>query len=122
MREQNPEAERLGEAGGGPGVRKTEPVTVVVVDDEPLAREGLLMLLEQDSEVKVVGEAGSGDEALARAVTIDFDVFAVPVHQTRQPMRQIEAQETAHHDPVGMPLDDFLDSTFDGGKRVAEQR
>lgn len=67
MREpMNSEPERLsgGPPGGVPGVR-TEPVTVAVVDDEPLAREGLLMLLEQDPEVKVVGEAGSGDEALA---------------------------------------------------------
>src|SRR5262249_53209224 len=65
VREQNPEPERLGGAGGGPGVRRTEPVTVAVVDDEPLAREGLLMLLEQDPEVKVVGEAGSGAHAPA---------------------------------------------------------
>ena len=42
-----------------------EPVTVAVVDDEPLAREGLRMLLAEDPEVKVVGEAGSGDEAVA---------------------------------------------------------
>lgn len=67
MREpQNLDPERLGGGApsGVPGVR-TEPLTVAVVDDEPLAREGLLMLLEQDPEVKVVGEAGSGDEALA---------------------------------------------------------
>ena len=42
-----------------------EPVTVAVVDDEPLAREGLRMLLAEDPGVKVVGEAGSGDEAVA---------------------------------------------------------
>ena len=42
-----------------------EPVTVAVVDDEPLAREGLRMLLAEDPGMKVVGEAGSGDEALA---------------------------------------------------------
>jgi two-component system, LytTR family, response regulator len=42
-----------------------EPLTVAVVDDEPLAREGLRLVLAEDPEVKVVGEAGSGDEALA---------------------------------------------------------
>ena len=49
-----------------------EPVTVAVVDDEPLAREGLRMLLAEDPAVKVVGEAGSGDEAVALLARIHF--------------------------------------------------
>jgi hypothetical protein len=28
-------------------------------------------------------------------ITIDFDVFAIPVDEAGEPMRQIEAQETA---------------------------
>jgi two-component system LytT family response regulator len=42
-----------------------EPIRAVVVDDEPLAREGIRLLLEKDAEVTVVGEAGNADEALA---------------------------------------------------------
>ena len=39
-------------------------VTVLVVDDHPIVRQGLRNLLEAESEFKVVGEAGDGIEAL----------------------------------------------------------
>lgn len=38
---------------------------VVIVDDEPLAREGLRMLLAEHPDTLVVGEAGDGREAAA---------------------------------------------------------
>ncbi|MCP3136469.1 LytR/AlgR family response regulator transcription factor [Pyxidicoccus xibeiensis] len=39
-------------------------IRTLVVDDEPLAREGLRLLLAADPEVRVVGEAGNGLEAV----------------------------------------------------------
>lgn len=39
-------------------------IRALVVDDEPLAREGLRLLLATDPEVHVVGEAGNGPEAV----------------------------------------------------------
>ncbi|WP_224242983.1 LytR/AlgR family response regulator transcription factor [Hyalangium gracile] len=39
-------------------------IRTLVVDDEPLAREGLRLLLASDPEVSVVGEAGNGPEAV----------------------------------------------------------
>ncbi len=45
------------------------PVRVLVVDDEPLARRTLVLLLSADPQVEVVGEAGNG--ALA-TVTVPF--------------------------------------------------
>ncbi|MCP3167714.1 LytR/AlgR family response regulator transcription factor [Myxococcus qinghaiensis] len=39
-------------------------IRTLVVDDEPLAREGLRLLLAADPEVSVVGEAGNGPEAV----------------------------------------------------------
>ncbi|RKH14989.1 DNA-binding response regulator [Corallococcus praedator] len=39
-------------------------IRTLVVDDEPLAREGLCLLLARDPEVRVVGEAGNGPEAV----------------------------------------------------------
>jgi two-component system LytT family response regulator len=38
----------------------------LVVDDEPLARSNLLSLLRLDPEIELLGECGSGAEALAR--------------------------------------------------------
>ena len=47
-----------------------EPVRAAVVDDEPLAREGIRLLLGRDPEVTVVGEAGNASEALALLRTV----------------------------------------------------
>lgn len=44
-----------------------EPIRVLIVDDEPLAREGIRLLLEKDPEIDIVGECGDADSA-ARAV------------------------------------------------------
>ena len=41
------------------------PFTTLIVDDEPLAREGLRMLLSQDPEVSAISEARDGREAIA---------------------------------------------------------
>lgn len=42
-------------------------VRVLIVDDHPVVRSGLRALLETDEGIEVVGEASSGEEALARA-------------------------------------------------------
>jgi two-component system LytT family response regulator len=41
------------------------PLTTLIVDDEPLAREGLRMLLSEDPEVTAIHEARDGREAVA---------------------------------------------------------
>jgi two-component system LytT family response regulator len=40
-------------------------IRTLVVDDEPLARSNVTVLLRHDSEIEIVGECGSGTEALA---------------------------------------------------------
>src|SRR5580698_588006 len=42
-----------------------KPVTVLIVDDHPVVREGLNAMLSAEADIQVVGEAGTGVEALA---------------------------------------------------------
>ncbi len=49
-------------------------VRVVLVDDHPVVRAGLIALLSLSGRVDVVGEAASGEEALAVVAAIDPDV------------------------------------------------
>ena len=44
--------------------RKAEKIKALIVDDEPLARQNIRLLLQEDPEVEVVGECGSGAEAV----------------------------------------------------------
>ncbi|MEM7198922.1 MAG: response regulator transcription factor [Planctomycetota bacterium] len=44
----------------------TDQIRVLLVDDQPLLREGLRLLFELQSDFEVVGEAGDGAEALLR--------------------------------------------------------
>jgi len=54
-------------------------ISVLIVDDQDLVREGLRMLLEAEPDICVVGEAGSGSQALAQAPRLDPDVVLMDV-------------------------------------------
>jgi two-component system, LytTR family, response regulator len=43
-----------------------EKIRTLIVDDEPLAREGVRLHLEEHPDFEVVGECGSGEEAVTR--------------------------------------------------------
>jgi DNA-binding NarL/FixJ family response regulator len=45
----------------------TPPISVLIVDDHPVVRRGLRVLLEVQEGIEVAGEAGDGDTALALA-------------------------------------------------------
>ena len=42
--------------------------TLLIVDDEPAAREGTRALLELDPEITVIGECGNGDDAVTAII------------------------------------------------------
>ncbi len=47
---------------------------VVIIDDEPTARRGVKLLLQQESDIEIVGEAGSGMAALELLRTTRPDI------------------------------------------------
>ncbi|MFO3797030.1 MAG: response regulator transcription factor, partial [Anaerolineales bacterium] len=42
----------------------SEPISVLIVDDHPVVRQGIRMFLETQADIAIVGEAASGREAL----------------------------------------------------------
>lgn len=51
-----------------------EPIKVLLVDDHAVVRDGLQLLLNAQADMKVVGEAAEGSEAIAKALEMKPDV------------------------------------------------
>jgi DNA-binding NarL/FixJ family response regulator len=55
-------------------------IEILVVDDHPLFRQGVVSSLQMDSGFKVVGETSSGEDALALACSLMPDVILLDVN------------------------------------------
>ena len=55
------------------------PVRVLIVDDHPLFREGMAVILNSQPDFTVVGEAGDGLEALVKARKLKPDLILMDV-------------------------------------------
>ena len=62
----------------------TEPVRVIVVDDQELFRRGLIMLLGEDSDIEVIGEAADGVAATDLAIATAPDVVLLDVRMPKR--------------------------------------
>jgi DNA-binding NarL/FixJ family response regulator len=62
----------------------TERIRVLVADDHVLFRRGLEMVLGAEDDIDIVGEAGDGAEAYARAVDLLPDVVLMDVRMPRR--------------------------------------
>jgi two-component system NarL family response regulator len=62
----------------------TDPIRVLVVDDHALFRRGLQMVLVQEEDIDVVGEAGDGAEAVTMAVDTAPDLVLMDVRMPRR--------------------------------------
>lgn len=77
--------------GKAHSAEEIESLKVLIVDDHALFRRGLQMVLEQEADIEVVGEAADGQEAVVRAQELMPDVVLMDV---RMPKRSgIEATE-----------------------------
>jgi DNA-binding NarL/FixJ family response regulator len=61
-------SEGSGAPGGTRGSGKSpEPIRVLIADDHALFRRGLEMVLDEEQDIELVGQASDGTEAVARA-------------------------------------------------------
>ena len=64
-------------------------ISVLIVDDQELVREGLRMLLEAEPDLAVAGEAGDGGQVLSQTRFLDPDVVLMDIRMPQ--MNGIEA-------------------------------
>jgi DNA-binding NarL/FixJ family response regulator len=74
----------LSDGGACAPLRDTgEPIRVLVVDDHALFRRGLEMVLAQEPDIEVVGEAEDGAQGVDRAAEIVPDIVLLDVRMPR---------------------------------------
>ncbi|MFC5907790.1 response regulator [Streptacidiphilus monticola] len=72
------------EIPGQRGRSAPEPIRVLVVDDHALFRRGLEIVLAQEDDIQVVGEAGDGSEAVEQAADLLPDIVLMDVRMPRR--------------------------------------
>ncbi|MEU3223024.1 response regulator transcription factor [Streptomyces sp. NPDC006976] len=93
------------------------PVTVLLVDDEPLVRTGLRAVLEAQPDIEVVGEAGDGAAVIPLVRRLRPDVVAMDV---RMPLMDgIEATRVVLR-TVPEPPKILVVTTFENDEYVYE--
>lgn len=78
----------------------TDPIRVLLVDDQQLIRMGFRMVLEAESDITVVGEAGDGAEALRLVAQQPPDVVLMDVRMPRMDGIEATTRIVAEHPAV----------------------
>jgi DNA-binding NarL/FixJ family response regulator len=65
--------------------RRLQPTRIVIADDHPIFRDGLRRLLETEPDLKVVGEACDGSEAVKLAKQLKPDILLLDLAMPRHP-------------------------------------
>ncbi|GAB2523223.1 response regulator [Spirosoma aerophilum] len=64
-------------------------IRILIADDHSVVRKGIRMLLEDETDIQIVGEASDGDEAIDLLASINTDVLLLDITMPR--MSGIEA-------------------------------
>ncbi len=92
----------------------TEPIRIVIVDDHPVVRDGLVAILSTQADFAVVGEAGNGREALSLVQTQTPDVLLLDLE-----MPELDGVETLRQlRQAGADLPVIVFTAFDTDERI----
>ncbi len=92
-------------------------IRVVVVDDQELVRDGFAMVLDHEDDIEVVGEAGTGVEAVEAAIYHRPDVILMDIRMPE--MDGLEATRRIVED-AEWPVRVIILTTFDPDEYVYE--
>ena len=89
------------------------PVKVLIADDHPLIREGLVKIINMDPAIEVVGEAVDGEDVIGKTEGLNPDIIimdlnmpkidgleAARIIKSKQPKKAVHAGETVIHPKI----------------------
>ncbi|HEY3310473.1 MAG TPA: response regulator transcription factor [Anaerolineales bacterium] len=91
-----------------------EPITVVIVDDHPLFRQGVADALSINSDLNVIGQAAHGDRGLEMIMTLQPKIAVVDVNLPGMNGQQITHEITSER----MPTRVILMTAYDDGEQM----
>ncbi len=98
--------------------RKSQPVRILLADDHPIFRDGLRRLLESEPDLKVVGEACDGAEAVKMARQLKPDILLLDLAMPRMP--GLEALREMSSGPVSNSVRVILLTAAAEKKQIVE--
>ena len=91
-----------------------ELITLVIVDDHPLFRQGVADALGLNPDLKVIGQASSGDKGLEMIMALKPTVAVVDVNLPGMNGQQVTHEITAEHLPTRV----VLMTAYDDGEQL----
>jgi DNA-binding NarL/FixJ family response regulator len=93
-----------------------DKITILLVDDHPVVRDGLVAILSTQSDFEVVGEAGNGAEAVAQVAELHPDVLLLDLEMPEMDgvaaLRQLRQQN--------MSVRTIVFTAFDTDERIVD--
>ncbi|WP_406662934.1 LytR/AlgR family response regulator transcription factor [Gallaecimonas sp. GXIMD1310] len=93
-------------------------IRTLIVDDEPLARQGLKLRLADIADIELVGEAGSAKEALQSLAALKPDLLFLDIQMPG--MTGIELLERLIHEDLELPVVVFVTAYDDYAVKAFE--
>ncbi|MCG8567853.1 MAG: response regulator transcription factor [Desulfobacterales bacterium] len=72
-----------------------QPITIVIADDHTIVRQGLIKLLEEEKNMRVVGEAKNGRDAITQVQALEPDIIIMDIAMPK--LNGIEATRQIKH-------------------------
>jgi two-component system nitrate/nitrite response regulator NarL len=98
--------------------RRSQPVRIMLADDHPIFRDGLRRLLEAEPDLKVIGEACDGAEAVKMARQLKPDILLLDLAMPRMP--GLEALREMSSGPVSSSVKVILLTAAAEKKQIVE--